>query len=85
MARQASPYLESFSTGKCIQRTRHEHDRLMAEFTSLLGGIETTLAATGMHIGRLDDEGLLLLIARGINPFCIVKALNRPSDRLGTP
>jgi type IV secretory pathway VirB4 component len=73
----------SLSTGKCIQRTRHEHDRLMAEFTSLLAGIETTLAATGMHIERLDDEGLFHLIARGINPSCIVKAFNCPNGQLG--
>src|SRR4030095_11459681 len=73
----------SLSTGKCMQRTHHEHDRFMAEFTSLLAGIETTLAATGMHIQRLDDEGLFLLITRGVNPFCIVKAFNGRNGRLG--
>src|SRR2546428_6184800 len=40
----------SLSAGKCMQRTRSEHERLMAEFTSLLAGIEVTLASTGMHI-----------------------------------
>ena len=43
----------SLSAGKCIQRTRGEHDRLLSEFTSLLAGIETTLASTGMLIQRL--------------------------------
>jgi type IV secretory pathway VirB4 component len=58
----------SLSAGKSIQRTRAEHDRLLAEFTSLLAGIETTLGSTGMQIQRLDDEALFLLIKRSLNP-----------------
>jgi type IV secretory pathway VirB4 component len=73
----------SLSTGKCIQRTRVEHERLMAEFTSLLAGIETTLAVTGMHIQRLDDEGLFLLIERAINPVGAVEASYRRQSGLG--
>ena len=73
----------SLSTGKCIQRTRAEHDRLIAEFTSLLVGIETTLAVTGMRIERLDNEGLFLLIARGINPLGVSNADYRRDNRLG--
>jgi len=57
------------SANKCIQRTRHEHDRLLAEFTSLLAGIETTLASTGMLMQRLSDEALFLLIKRALNPL----------------
>src|SRR5437879_5147347 len=56
----------SLSTGKSIQRSRSEHKRLMAEFTSLLAGIETTLGSTEMHIRRLDDDGLFLLIQSDI-------------------
>src|SRR5437899_228337 len=52
----------SLSASKCIQRTRDEHDRLLAEFRSLLAGIETTLIATGMQVRRLDNDGLFLLI-----------------------
>ena len=73
----------SLSTGKCIQRTRAEHDRLIAEFTSLLVGIETTLAVTGMRIDRLDNEGLFLLIARAINPLGVSNADYRRDNRLG--
>jgi type IV secretory pathway VirB4 component len=73
----------SLSTGKCIQRTRSEHDRLMAEFTSLLIGIETTLAVTGMRIQRLDDEGLFHLIERAINPVAIVNSVYRRNGRVG--
>src|SRR5215467_3125047 len=73
----------SLSTGKCIQRTRGEHDRFMAEFTSLLVGIETTLSVTGMRIQRLDDEGLFHLIERAINPLAIVNSVYRRNGRLG--
>src|SRR5215813_3773444 len=73
----------SLSAGKCIQRTRSEHDRFMAEFTSLLIGIETTLSVTGMHIQRLDDEGLFHLIERAINPVAIVDSVYRRNGRLG--
>ena len=51
-----------------MQRTRSEHDRLLSEFTSLLAGIETTLASTGMHIQRLHDDELFLLIQGAMNP-----------------
>jgi type IV secretory pathway VirB4 component len=73
----------SLSTGKSIQRTRSEHDRLMAEFTSLLVGIETTLAVTGMRIQRLDDEGLFHLIERAMNPVGLGNSAQRRHGRLG--
>src|SRR5262249_44687163 len=72
------------STGKCIQRTRAEHNRLVAEFTSLLTGIETTLAVTGMQVQRLDDEGLFHLVERAINPLGSVKAVYRRNGPLGS-
>src|SRR5207244_3502728 len=45
----------SLSTGKCIQRSRSEHKRLMAEFTSLLAGIVNTLGATEMEFHSSAD------------------------------
>src|SRR5688572_614020 len=59
----------NLSANRCIQRGRSEHDRLMAEFTSLLAGIETTLAATGVQVDRLHDEDLFLLIKQSLNPL----------------
>src|SRR5881296_3742785 len=59
----------SVSANKCIRRTRGEHDRLLAEFTSILAGIETTLSSTGMQIQRLGDEALFLLIKRALHPL----------------
>src|SRR2546428_10432113 len=72
----------SLSTGKCIQRSRSEHKRIMAEFTSLLAGIETTLRSTGMHIQRLDDDGLFLLIQRAMNPVDAITGSYRRNGRL---
>jgi type IV secretory pathway VirB4 component len=73
----------SLSPNKCVQRTRSEHDGFLAEFTSLLAGIETTLASTGMQIQRLDNEGLFLLIQQAMNPLDAVKTPYRPNARLG--
>src|SRR3989442_3586603 len=73
----------SLSTGKCIQRSRSEHEQLMAEFTSLLAGIETTLGSTGMHIQRLDDDGLFLLIQRAMNPLYAITGCYRRNGWAG--
>src|SRR5436309_5058497 len=73
----------SLSANKCIQRTRGEHDRLLAEFTSLLAGIETTLSSTGMQIQRLGDEALFLLIKRALHPLEAGAGFHRPNGRLG--
>ena len=54
----------------------------MAEFTSLLAGIETTLASTGIQIQRLDDESLFLLIKRALNPLESTAGFSRPNARL---
>lgn len=60
--------LWTLSGGKAIQRTHNDHQRLMSEFTSLLAGVETTLASTGMHVQRLHDDELFLLVRNTINP-----------------
>jgi type IV secretory pathway VirB4 component len=59
----------SLSTSRCIRRTRKEHEQLLGEFSSLLAGIETTLAATGMQVSRLNDEDLVLLIKQSLSPL----------------
>ncbi|MCI0349400.1 MAG: hypothetical protein L0Z53_08240, partial [Acidobacteriales bacterium] len=73
----------SLSAGKIMQRTRGEHDRLLSEFTSLLAGIETTLGSTGMHIQRLDNDELFLLIQRAMNPPDSAGLSHRRNDPLG--
>jgi type IV secretory pathway VirB4 component len=73
----------TLSAGKCIRRSRDEHNRLLAEFTSLLAGLETTLSSTGMRIQRLDDQALFRLIARALNPLGPADFLYRPKCGLG--
>jgi type IV secretion system protein TrbE len=62
----ASP---SFSAGKCIERTRREHEELLAEFNSLLGGLEATIGATGMSLRRLTHQEIFLEIKRALDPL----------------
>jgi TraG P-loop domain len=59
----------SVSKAKCIQRARQEHEDLLAEFNSLLSGVETTLYATGMVIRRMCHEEIFLEIKRVLNPL----------------
>lgn len=71
------------SMDKCIQRTRREHDDLLSEFNSLLSGVEQTLAATGMALGRMSDEELFLEVKRALNPLTEDRGrLRRPAESL---
>ena len=45
----------SMSASKCIERSRREHEDLVAEFNSLMSGVEATLQATSMRIERLTQ------------------------------
>jgi hypothetical protein len=59
----------SLSATKCIERTRREHEDLLAEFNSLMTGVETTLEASGLHARRMSHEEIFLEIKRGLNPL----------------
>ena len=74
----------SLSAGKAIQRARSEHESLTSEFTSLLAGIETTLASTGLHVQRLHDDELFLLVRKTINPLDSTSAPYRRNGPLGS-
>ena len=50
----------SMSASKCIERSRREHEDLVAEFNSLMSGVEATLQATGMRIERLTQNDIFL-------------------------
>ncbi len=52
-----------------IERTRREHQELMADFESLLAGIETTLEASAVGPRRMTDEELFLEAKRAMNPL----------------
>jgi type IV secretory pathway VirB4 component len=74
-----SPHLEwkktmrgnnlSMSVSKCIERSRREHEDLVAEFKSLMTGAEATMQATGMQIQRMTGNELFLEIKRALNPL----------------
>src|SRR5215469_10192597 len=59
----------SMSATKCIERSRREHEELVAEFNSLMSGVEATLEATGMKFERMTDHDLFLEVKRALNPL----------------
>ena len=59
----------NLSSRKNIERTRQEHRDLLAEFESLLRGIETALEAAGLGARRLSDQELFLEAKRALNPL----------------
>jgi hypothetical protein len=67
--RPMSLSLSALSTKYAIQRSREQHERLVAEFESLLAGIETTLEAASLGARRLDDQELFLEAKRAMNPL----------------
>ncbi|HUY13190.1 MAG TPA: hypothetical protein VMX16_06090 [Terriglobia bacterium] len=58
----------SLSATKCIERTRREHEDLLAEFESLLSGVVATLEAAGMHVRRMTHQEMFREIKRALNP-----------------
>jgi type IV secretory pathway VirB4 component len=59
----------SLSATKCIERTRREHEDLLAEFESLLSGVVATLEAAGMRARRMTHPEMFLEIKRALNPM----------------
>lgn len=59
----------SVSARKCVGRSRQEHEELIAEFNSLLAGVEATLHATGMPIRRMTHQNIFLEIKRALHPL----------------
>jgi type IV secretory pathway VirB4 component len=54
----------SMSASKCTERSRREHEDLVAEFNSLMSGVEASLQATGMKIERLTQNDIFLEVKR---------------------
>jgi hypothetical protein len=59
----------TLSAKKCIERSRQEHMQFLAEFESLIGGIEATMQAAGLDPVRLSDEELFFEAKRALNPL----------------
>ncbi len=59
----------SLSAKKSIERSLREHEELLAEFESLLVGIEATMQAADLGPRRLSDQEMFLETKRALNPL----------------
>jgi type IV secretory pathway VirB4 component len=59
----------SLSAKTAIERSRRDHEELLAEFESLLVGIEATMQAADLGPRRLNDQELFLEAKRALNPL----------------
>jgi TraG P-loop domain len=72
--------LFSLSTRKSIERSHEEHHDLLAEFESLLRGVETALEAAELGARRLSDAELFLETKRALNPLSPDRRLHRRDE-----
>jgi hypothetical protein len=68
----------SLSARRCVERSWQEHQDLLAEFESLLAGVETALGAAELGARRLTDHELFIEAKRALNPLA---ADSRPYRR----
>jgi hypothetical protein len=68
----------SLSAKMSIERSRREHEELLAEFESLLVGVEATMQASALGPRRLTDQEMFLEAKRALNPL-------EPDERSYTP
>src|SRR6266852_1913963 len=67
---ESSPInLWSLSARAGIERSRQEHEELLAEFESLLVGIEATMQAADLGARRLTDQEMFVEAKRALNPI----------------
>jgi hypothetical protein len=59
----------SLSAKAAIERSRRQHEEFLAEFESLLVGVEATMQAAEMGARRLSDQELFLECKRALNPL----------------
>ena len=71
----------SLAATKCIERTRREHEDLLAEFNSLMSGVEATLHSTGMRLRRMTHQEMFLEIKRALNPVVEDTLSFRPPEQ----
>lgn len=59
----------SFSARAAAERSRREHQQLLAEFENLLVGIEAAMVAAGLGPRRLDEQELFVESRRALAPL----------------
>lgn len=67
--RRVLGFTGKFSARAAIERSRQEHEELVAEFESLLVGMEATMQAAELGPRRLTDQELFLEARRALNPL----------------
>jgi hypothetical protein len=58
----------SLSLGKCIERSKKEHTDALAEFESIVSGVQSSLNRAAMGPERMSHDELFLEIKRALNP-----------------
>ena len=58
----------SLSLRKCIERSKKEHTDALAEFESIVSGVESSLKRASMGPERMTHQELFLEIKRALNP-----------------
>jgi TraG P-loop domain len=59
----------TFSVQKAIQKTKKEHADTLAEFESIIGGIESAMKGGGLGPERMTHKDLFLEIKRALSPM----------------
>ena len=75
----------SLAATKCIERMRREHEDLLAEFNSLMSGVEATLHSTGVRVRRMTHQEMFLEIKRSLNPVVEDNVPFRPPEQFPGP
>jgi hypothetical protein len=73
--------LFTLSARRCVDRSWREHQDLLAEFESLLGGVETALGAAELGARRLTDHELFVEAKRALNPLAADSRPYRRNDQ----
>ena len=58
----------TLSANKSIQKSRKEHEDTLAEFESIVTGIESAMKAGGLGPERMTEEELFLEVKRAMRP-----------------
>ena len=70
----------SLSLRKCVERSKKEHTDALAEFESIVNGVESSLKRAAMNPERMSHGELFLEIKRALNPKAPDSTLHRNSD-----
>jgi hypothetical protein len=70
----------SLSMRKCIERSKKEHTDALAEFESIVNGVESSLKRAAMGRERMTHDQIFLEIKRALNPNAADTTVLRDSE-----